>query len=276
MNSLWHILSFPLLIATVLITGCQPTSVGRVDEEREAYYLDAKEKLFALDYQAAVVGFERALEVNPKNAAAHLELGLIYYEHLKDYVSAIYHFNKMLQLRPNHLMAGQIEDHVKRCKMDFASSANLGPLNHNTEIKMKKLVEENGALESKVKNLEGQLAQMREVLVLQKNALNQKRQEAEGRQAKDQMVSLERRSGNAVVPGGSNAPSELRPRSRPTPNRPKYQKHVIRSKDHFYSLSRQYGVSVNAIKAANPGVDSRSLQIGQVVNVPYPTTTASR
>jgi LysM repeat protein len=59
-------------------------------------------------------------------------------------------------------------------------------------------------------------------------------------------------------------------------SRPKYRKHVIRSKDTFYNLARHYGVDFKSIQSANPGVNSTKLQIGQVVNIPYPTKTASR
>ena len=49
-----------------LFVGCKPMATARMDEEREAYFLDAKEKLFAEDFSEAVIGFEKALEVNPE------------------------------------------------------------------------------------------------------------------------------------------------------------------------------------------------------------------
>lgn len=44
---------------------------------------------------------------------------------------------------------------------------------------------------------------------------------------------------------------------------------VIARGDSFWVLAAQYGTSVAAITAANPGVDSRNLQIGQRINVPF-------
>ncbi len=252
-------------------------SGARLDEELEAYYLDAKEKLFAGDFQEAVDGFERALEVNPKNAAAHLELGLIYYEHLQNYVSAIYHFKKMLDLRPDHMMAGQIRDHVKRCEMDFASSANLGPLNQNTETRMKKLVQLKDSLTSKVKTLEGQLSQMREVLSVQRDALIKSRIPVDDSSQPDPpSASPEPSGGRLEASAGSHRNAGRLVNETASPSSRRVRKHVVRSNDNFYALSRHYGVGLKVIEAANPGVNSRKLSIGQVINVPYPTATASR
>ncbi len=44
--------------------------------------------------------------------------------------------------------------------------------------------------------------------------------------------------------------------------------HTIRSGDTFSKLSKQYGVTVAAILAANPDVDPRQLAIGQRIKIP--------
>ena len=48
--------------------------------------------------------------------------------------------------------------------------------------------------------------------------------------------------------------------------------HEIRSGDTFYALARRFGVSLEAILAANPGVDPRNLQVGQLVCIPGAVT----
>lgn len=45
-------------------------------------------------------------------------------------------------------------------------------------------------------------------------------------------------------------------------------KYTIVSGDSFSKLSEHYGCSVESIQAANPGVNPRALQIGQVINIP--------
>jgi len=44
--------------------------------------------------------------------------------------------------------------------------------------------------------------------------------------------------------------------------------HVVESGDTLYDMSREYGVSVNDIQEANPGIDPYNLQIGQKVKIP--------
>ena len=276
MNFLWSGFSVFLLVVSIVITGCKPDTAVSIDEEREAYHMDAKSKLFAEDFEAAVVGFEKALEVNPNNASAHFELGLINYLHLKDYVSAIYHFQKLLEMRPNHMMAVQIKDHLERCKMDFASTVTLGPLNQNTETRLKNLVETKEELETQIKNLEGQLAQMRQVLSAQSEALNRNRQNARpeslANSSKSPKSNAPTQTSNLEGKGKTNS-TAMQNASMSTP---KFRKHVIRSNDTFYKLASHYRVDFKSIQSANPGVNSTKLQIGQVVNVPYPTKTASR
>ncbi|MDR0533896.1 MAG: LysM peptidoglycan-binding domain-containing protein [Verrucomicrobiales bacterium] len=44
--------------------------------------------------------------------------------------------------------------------------------------------------------------------------------------------------------------------------------HTIKKGDTLYSLSRTYGVSVNEITKANPGISASSLKVGQKVEIP--------
>jgi len=57
----------------------------------------------------------------------------------------------------------------------------------------------------------------------------------------------------------------------PQPSCPGGTLHTIRAGDTFYKLSIQYGVSLESILKANPGVDPNNLQIGQVVCIPAHT-----
>jgi LysM repeat protein len=48
------------------------------------------------------------------------------------------------------------------------------------------------------------------------------------------------------------------------------QTYKIKSGDTFYGLAKQFGVTMQAIAAANPNVDPGKLQIGQTINIPAP------
>jgi len=64
------------------------------------------------------------------------------------------------------------------------------------------------------------------------------------------------------IPGSTPPPSGC-----PTGTTP----YTIRSGDTFYSLARRFNTTVEAIQAANPGVDPNNLQIGQVICIPGTT-----
>lgn len=53
------------------------------------------------------------------------------------------------------------------------------------------------------------------------------------------------------------------------------REHVVVKGDSFYTLGKQYNVSMRAIAEANPGVDSARLKIGQKLKIPASTTTAT-
>lgn len=44
--------------------------------------------------------------------------------------------------------------------------------------------------------------------------------------------------------------------------------HVVVKGDSFSTMVKKYGVGVKAIEAANPGVDSTKLKLGQKINIP--------
>jgi len=46
--------------------------------------------------------------------------------------------------------------------------------------------------------------------------------------------------------------------------------YTIKAGDTIFLLSQQFGVSVDAILRANPGIDPNNLQIGQVICIPQP------
>src|SRR2546429_3983468 len=90
-----------LVLLCLWWSGCSPSSESGLDEEKEPNYLAGRSRKFAQDYTGAIEAFEQALEANRRSAAAHLELGLIYYQNVtSNWARAIYHFEKYLELRP--------------------------------------------------------------------------------------------------------------------------------------------------------------------------------
>ena len=49
----------------------------------------------------------------------------------------------------------------------------------------------------------------------------------------------------------------------------------VQKGDSFYSIAKKFGVSMNAVAQANPGVDPTRLQIDQTLTIPAPSVAAS-
>lgn len=78
------------------------------------------------------------------------------------------------------------------------------------------------------------------------------------------------------IPGYPPPPGQLGGEVPPNvPPVPVVSEYVVKSGDSFYSIAKQYGTTIKAIEAANPGVDSRRLKIGQKLVLPAPDSTGS-
>ncbi|MGI1657383.1 MAG: glycosyl hydrolase family 18 protein [Desulfitobacterium sp.] len=71
----------------------------------------------------------------------------------------------------------------------------------------------------------------------------------------------------SLIPDGIVGPLTYNALFQPRPQ-PDYILYTIKAGDTFYKLSLSYGVSVNEIIAANPGVDPYQLRIGQRIKIP--------
>src|ERR1700678_249343 len=89
-----------VFLLCVGVSGCFPSGDTQSDEQNEPHFLTGKSLVSQMDYTGAINSFERALEVNPRNASAHYELGWLYEEKAADQAAAIYHYDRFLRLRP--------------------------------------------------------------------------------------------------------------------------------------------------------------------------------
>ena len=70
-------------------------------EERDPDVKKALAKKKANDIGGAIKLYQKALDRKPTMALPHLELGILFDDKKKDYVRAIYHYQRYLELRPN-------------------------------------------------------------------------------------------------------------------------------------------------------------------------------
>src|SRR5690348_5277095 len=117
--------ALPSFLLLLLLSGCLPPASQNVDEEKEHYFVKGQTLLSSMDYDGAIQAFEKALEVNPRSAAAHFQLGELYMQRRNDYATAIYHFEQHLKLRPNSSMADVIRGWITACKLELAKSLSF-------------------------------------------------------------------------------------------------------------------------------------------------------
>jgi tetratricopeptide (TPR) repeat protein len=211
--------------------GCVQRSV-RVDEERDPHFQRGRAFADGQDFKQAAEEFEKALETNPRSAAAHFELGWIYDTKLNDYAAAIYHYDRLLQLRPDAKRAALVNERMRGCKEELANSQFLLPNSRNLQREVDRLNAENLLLKKQLEALKNQPAPVA--------AAAQSRVEPA-------------RYAVAAAP----APALERPRV-----------HIVKPHETISSIAAEYGMRASAVLAANPQTDPRRLRIGQSLNLP--------
>ena len=201
-------LSF-LVLATALaaatMTGCSPGAANQDSrDERDPYLKRALTRKNMDDVDGAIDLLNKALDRKPTLARAHLELGLLYDTHKQDYVRAIYHYSRYLELRPDAEKKKLIDDLIRQARLSFAASLPDQPPGAIEQIAM--LKRENAALK-------GQLA---------------------SQQMADVAASKSPVSPPAAAASGAT-PALMPPK--PAPAQPAVQTYVVQSRDTLSSIA---------------------------------------
>ncbi|MFC1454041.1 LysM peptidoglycan-binding domain-containing protein [Verrucomicrobiota bacterium] len=148
-----------LIITAVIFTGCS-RQVADLDESdfRDPEIRKAQSKIRQGDKDGGIVCLNNALKKRPNLAQAHLLVALLYNDYKKDYVRAMYHFQRYLELRPSAQKRGLIEDLIRQAKMSFAAS--LSEQVSETTKKIQALEEENSRLKASIRELRNNLAKL--------------------------------------------------------------------------------------------------------------------
>jgi len=241
-----------LLAALCLgIAGCNPSGGGALGEEREPHFLSGRRRSEQADYAGAAESFEQALQNNPDSGAAHFELGLIFYDKLNDPAAAIYHFQRFLKLRPTSNKADSAKQFISVCKQELVKEVPFNAVNQQMQRELERLTRENGEMRQQVEQLRIVAAQ--QAAAASNTALAQS------------LIQP------APQPGAAPAarPQGASPAPRPAATAPSPARtHVVKSGETPSSIARQYGVSANALMAANPNLDARRMKIGQTLTIP--------
>jgi LysM repeat protein len=247
-----HVLA---LLCAVLLAGCLPSSQSQLEEENEPHYLTGKSRVSAMDYKGAVEAFEKALEVNPHSASAHLELGWLYDQKESDPAAAIYHYSHYLRQRPDAPNGETVRTRILACKQELARTVSLGPVTQGLQREFEQLAEENKRLREEVLKLQAYQSGRPPVST-----------NPPAPTTRPPELQPAARSQAQSYTGGANltAATSVRTQAAAATGRT----HTVRAGETPAAVARKYGVRVDALLAANPNLDPRRLRVGQTLNIP--------
>ena len=255
-----------LLVGGVLLSGCLPSGQSAMDEEKEPHFLAGKSRASEMDSKGAIEAFEKALEVNPRSAAAHFELALLYEKKGTDPAAAIYHYDHFLKLRPGAENADVlVKPHILACKQELARTVSLGAVTERQQRDFEQLAEDNRRLNDEL---------------LQWRARYATNPPGQAPAAARPVQTLAAAPSTLVRTTLSTPGNPARTPANVTPTNPNYESrtltasvagsrtHTVKSGDTPTTIARRYSVKVDALMAANPKLDPRRLRVGQIVAVP--------
>jgi LysM repeat protein len=242
----------PLLLAGLVVSGCLPSAPS--DEEKEPYFLAGRSRVNTMDFKGAIDSFEKAVELNPKSAAAHFELGCLYDQRESDPAAAIYHYERHLKLLPTSPKRELITTRILACKQQLAQTVSLGPVTEKQQRELEQLADES-------KRLREAVEYWRSLALRLQNLTNPSAVAARPVQPpfSSQPTSTSASSVNPELPSRPAAASAPASRS-----------HIVKAGETPTMIARRYGLKVETLMTANPGVDARRLRIGQTLAIPAP------
>lgn len=264
-----------LLLLAVASGGCDWLNRPAGDPHREGNYQDGLRWADQGRWENARESYYRALESNPQNLFAHLALGDLYRTRLTNQgpaqVMAMYHYQRYLEIGRSQ-SNGEFRDQsatdgIRNAEVELARRYAERMFRDQQQFELENLRRTNSMLLQKIDVLNHHIGILSRQVVAQTNPLIQPPQERFLSIASNPPAPTSR-----TVPQPSPtgfAPSARTPVSPSTPT-PQARTHRVVASESFSSIARQYRVTIPALQAANPGVDSRRLSKGQVLAIPAP------
>lgn len=147
-----------LVLPLILCLGGCDRNTARVDisELRDPLIRKAKAKADQGDREGSLEYLNKAIDKRSGLAQAHLDAGLLYDDFKKDYVRAIYHYQRYLELRPDTEKKEMIRELIRKARMALAASV-AEQLPGYSE-KLATLQEENTRLKNELQEVRANLA----------------------------------------------------------------------------------------------------------------------
>ena len=152
-----RILSLIALCVMLFGVGCERNAaVAFTSEESEPSFERGRQLSRQGRNQEALSAYLKVISKRGDEAPeSHLEAGLIYRQHIKDPIKAIYHFSKYIELQPNSRQAELVRQQIAAATREFARTLPAHPeedqsvkLGYQTQLD--RLMRENDDLKSEI------------------------------------------------------------------------------------------------------------------------------
>jgi tetratricopeptide (TPR) repeat protein len=251
-----------LLLGAALFTwnACSPR-VEPVPESDERAFRRGKSLLREGRRDEALAAFMAVIDSRQDAAESHLEAGLLFLNHLKDPIPAIYHFQRYLGLKPGAEESDLVRELVTTAKKEFARSLPGEPFapqveRHDLLRRLEELQKENLELRQQLVNLNARLQNSEAALHEARGvALQQRREPAPG-----QIAPIVIESGRAGATGAADSRTQAR-------------SYTVQAGDTLSRISQQmYGTSGRWAEIFEANRDQlpspNALRPGQVLRIP--------
>jgi len=258
------------------MVACRPGMDGVLTDDQNPYITAGLNYRAALEYDSAINAFEKALEENSHSVRAHYELGLLYDKEKHDYVTAIYHYNRVLKLQPTGYPSENVRLLIAGCRQELIKAEALAPVARTMQSELEKLRRENQALRDQLENLKAQYAAAATAAQNQVPTQSQNQSISQPTARSTDNPAPNRANASTTVPTpiprpvrpDANASRTVTPAPRSGSPTTTTSLHTVRAGETMASISRLYRVSLTALISANPGIDPRRIRPGQVVRIP--------
>lgn len=157
MNPCLRFLSMLALGLMLLGTGCSRNDrLTFTAEESEPSFENGRQLIRQGRSKEALSAFLKVIaERGDQAPESHLEAGLIYRQHIKDQIAAIYHFRKYIELQPNSRQADLVRQQIDAAIREFARTLPAHPLEDSSVklgyiVQVERLQRENDQLKAEI------------------------------------------------------------------------------------------------------------------------------
>lgn len=146
---------FLLLTCALLLTGCGQKSGAALDaaDEKDPRIRKGLELVQQKNWNEAVRQFDTALLKKPELGRPDLELAMIYHQQKKNYVRAIYHYERYLEKRPLTEKRALIQEWIRQAKVSLAGE--VGGTGGDMTEQLVRLTRENNMLRKQLETAGG-------------------------------------------------------------------------------------------------------------------------